>query len=335
LGFAGAQGPTGAQGIVGPTGAQGAQGRQGFFGAQGAVGNVGAGGPTGAPGPTGATGNPSAPGPPGGQGATGNPGPTGSGGAQGLRGPQGATGGTGNPGPPGPQGFQGPTGAPGTPASGGPQGPQGAQGSQGATGPAGATCYSVYGLFAPSLAYACSGLYTFVDFYQNVSFLDPSLAKFRTFTNCTNTTCDWNGYYGVVRDPSSPAVAWILDYTCGGSSSSFFCGYSDATLKSGIETLKNVLDSIMKIEAVEYDWNENLNPGLLNYFKKQQKLHTIGLIAQNVRMYFPEAVSMNADGYYSIDYHKLNAVLVEGIKEQQVFIEDIDKQLEYIESKIK
>jgi hypothetical protein len=91
----------------------------------------------------------------------------------------------------------------------------------------------------------------------------------------------------------------------------------------------------MKIEAVEYDWNENLNPTLLDYFKKQQKLHTIGLIAQNVRMYFPEVVKMNHDGYYSIDYHKLNAVLVEGIKEQQIFIEDIDKQLEYIESKIK
>ena len=44
---------------------------------------------------------------------------------------------------------------------------------------------------------------------------------------------------------------------------------------------------------------------------------------------------MGGDGYYSIDYHELNAVLDEGIKEQQIFIEDIDKQLEYIESKIK
>jgi hypothetical protein len=127
-----------------------------------------------------------------------------------------------------------------------------------------------------------------------------------------------------------------LDYTCGNAYSFWTCPYySDVSLKSGIETLKNVLDAIMKIEAVEYDWNENLNPTLLDYFKKQQKLHTIGLIAQNVRMYFPEAVKMNDDGYYSIDYHKLNAVLVEGIKEQQIFIEDIDKQLEYIESKIK
>jgi secreted Zn-dependent insulinase-like peptidase len=90
----------------------------------------------------------------------------------------------------------------------------------------------------------------------------------------------------------------------------------------------------MNIEAVEYDWNENLSETAFAYFKKQQKLHTIGLIAQNVRLYYPEAVNMNPDGYYSIDYKKLNAVLVEGIKQQEVFIEDIDKQLEYIESKL-
>ena len=90
----------------------------------------------------------------------------------------------------------------------------------------------------------------------------------------------------------------------------------------------------MNIEAVEYDWNENLNETTFAYFKEQQKLHTIGLIAQNVRLYYPETVNMNANGYYSIDYQKLNAVLVEGIKQQEVFIEDIDKQLEYIESKL-
>jgi hypothetical protein len=88
----------------------------------------------------------------------------------------------------------------------------------------------------------------------------------------------------------------------------------------------------MKIEAVEYDWNENLRE--YEYFKNQQKLHTIGLIAQNVRLYYPEVVKANNDGYYSIDYTKLNAVLVEGIKEQSIFIDNIDKELDYIETKL-
>jgi hypothetical protein len=294
---------------------------------------VGPKGPTGAAGPKGATGSPSNPGPPGNQGAQGTRGPQGATGAQGPRGPQGATGFIGNPGPPGPQGAQGPTGAPGTPASGGPTGPQGAQGAQGATGPAGVTCFShaqCFGISGPAEACNCS--YSLI-YYQQSSVPEITTEKYQTESNCENSTCDWNGVFNYIYNGGD---AWSLSFTCGFSSTFYSCSsYSDASLKSGIETLKNTLDSIMKIEAVEYDWNENLNSGLLNYFKKQQKLHTIGLIAQNVRMYFPEAVSMNADGYYSIDYHKLNAVLVEGIKEQQIFIEDIDKQLEYIESKIK
>jgi hypothetical protein len=169
--------------------------------------------------------------------------------------------------------------------------------------------------------------------WQESPFFSQTGQKYRTQSNCQSSTCDWSWFVRFFEDNRE---CFNTDFTCGGG---IFVGpcstYSDVTLKHGIETLKNVLDSIMKIEAVEYDWNENLNPTLLDYFKKQQKLHTIGLIAQNVRLYFPEAVRMGGDGYYSIDYHKLNAVLVEGIKEQQIFIEDIDKQLEYIESKIK
>ena len=147
------------------------------------------------------------------------------------------------------------------------------------------------------------------------------------------STCDWYGY----RNYSNYfGTVYSVNYTCGyvDFQYNYACNYSDVSLKSGIETLQNALENIMNIEAVEYDWNENLSKNDFAYFKKQQKLHTIGLIAQNVRLYYPETVNMNVDGYYSIDYQKLNAVLVEGIKQQEVFIEDIDKQLEYIESKL-
>jgi hypothetical protein len=40
---------------------------------------------------------------------------------------------------------------------------------------------------------------------------------------------------------------------------------------------------------------------------------------------------MNNDGYYSIDYRKLNSVLVEGIKDLQYEIDDMDKELDKIE----
>jgi hypothetical protein len=110
---------------------------------------------------------------------------------------------------------------------------------------------------------------------------------------------------------------------------------SDVKLKQSIETLKNSLSNIMMLEVVEYDWNKNLSEGEYSYFERNKKLHSIGLIAQNVREYYPEIVKLNDHGYYYIDYTKLNSVLVEGIKEQQVFIEEIDKELDFIESKLK
>jgi hypothetical protein len=129
-------------------------------------------------------------------------------------------------------------------------------------------------------------------------------------------------------------VAFTLSYTCGSSNGYTTCAYSDARLKHGVETLKDALKKIMEIEAVEYDWNENLPPQVYEFYKRRQKLHTIGLIAQNVRLVYPEVVMINSEGYYSINYEKLNAVLVEGIKEQSLFIEDIDKELNELESKL-
>jgi hypothetical protein len=152
-------------------------------------------------------------------------------------------------------------------------------------------------------------------------------------TNCQNTTYDYSGLLFYSCDgPPAPSTCGTLNSN-GCVTGSGGCRPSDERLKKGIETLKNSLEKLMMIDAVEYDWNNKLNE--YDSFKEQEKLHTIGLIAQEVREYFPQIISINPEGYYWIDYNKLNAVLVEAIKEQQVFIEDIDKELEFIESKLK
>ena len=176
---------------------------------------------------------------------------------------------------------------------------------------------------------------TFATVWQPNATFSPPAAKFRTEANCQSSICDWNSWWNWTGDQLCSGAAAVTSSACGNSGLSNPCGggiYSDERLKNGVETLKNSIENIMKIEAVEYDWNENLTE--YEYFKNQQKLHTIGLIAQNVRVYYPEVVRINSDGYYSIDYTKLNAVLVEGIKEQSIFIENMDKELDYIESKL-
>jgi hypothetical protein len=360
-GGAGVQGPTGDTGFVGPTGNKGSIGFQGAQGPTGPLGNKGPQGATGPPGfnTIGENGDPGASGAPGGQGpfgplgfpaAPGIQGAMGSQGFQGAAGTQGSQGLQGAQGPPGIQGTQGPNGLQGAqgvasnttgsfgsqgPAGPvGPQGVQGAQGAQGAVGPASVTCTSYTSpRFGADCAVVCSGAkLAIITHYMQTSAGAPyPTYRFLTNANCQSSTCDWDGAGGAT---GNAITCTPIDYACGYDLTSQGCFvpfYSDVRLKNGIETLEGALENIMKINAVEYDWNKNLNPNMYEYFSKQEKLHTIGLIAQNVRLYYPEAVRMNDDGYYSIDYHKLNSVLVEGIKDLQYEIEEMDKELDKIE----
>jgi hypothetical protein len=51
-----------------------------------------------------------------------------------------------------------------------------------------------------------------------------------------------------------------------------------------------------------------------------------------MREIYPEVVQLTHDGYYYIIYNELNSVLVEGIKEQQVFIDDLENTITQLEN---
>jgi hypothetical protein len=216
----------------------------------------------------------------------------------------------------------------------GPTGATGSQGAQGATGPGSVTCYSAYiiarGGRGGSCANVCSTTFTVGPVYTQNAIYTPSSNKYFSNTNCQNSTCDWGGLYSHENFNSD---CYTLNATCGNGTFDSVCAYSDVNLKQSIETLEGVMEKILEIETVEYDWNENIGKEKYDIFEKNKKLHQIGLIAQNVRLHFPQVVKMGSDGYYFIDYTKLNAVIVEGIKEQQLFIEDIDNKLEELEKR--
>ncbi len=97
-----------------------------------------------------------------------------------------------------------------------------------------------------------------------------------------------------------------------------FSGFSDLRLKTDITAFASTtLAKIMALEPVYYKWNDI-------YLKDHSQLGAtstqIGLIAQNVQSQFPELVTLTSSGYYTLDYKKLTAVLVEGMKEQQGLI---------------
>jgi hypothetical protein len=112
------------------------------------------------------------------------------------------------------------------------------------------------------------------------------------------------------------------------------CNPSDLRLKNDIITLDGSLTKLMMLEPVEFDWTEDTPE--YKYYLENNKTHSIGFIAQQVREHIPEVVKMRDNGYYYILYPQLNAYLVEGIKEHQNKIATVDETLtileEYIEN---
>ena len=58
----------------------------------------------------------------------------------------------------------------------------------------------------------------------------------------------------------------------------------------------------------------------------------IGLIAQDVEKVFPELVVTDSEGYKSVAYQNLVAVLIEAVKEQQKSINQLKKEVELLKS---
>jgi hypothetical protein len=140
---------------------------------------------------------------------------------------------------------------------------------------------------------------------------------------CNTPLCGDGSYF---LDCSGPS-AWLL--VGGMADTKTICG-SDFRLKDDIETIDGALDKILKLEPVEFDWKENTPE--YDYFVEKDKLHSIGFIAQRVQEVYPELVERRANGYYTVHYQKINAILVEGIKEQQVFIEDLENTITKLET---
>ena len=94
-----------------------------------------------------------------------------------------------------------------------------------------------------------------------------------------------------------------------------FVTYSDATLKTNIQTMDDALDKVMSMRGVTYN------------FKSREDIQEVGFLAQEMRQSVPEVVYGNGDGNLGIDYAKLTSVLVEAVKAQQVQIEELKELL--------
>lgn len=112
---------------------------------------------------------------------------------------------------------------------------------------------------------------------------------------------------------------------------------SDIKLKEDISDIKSPLATIRQMRGVKYKYKENsfieekesmYSDSILNGFSNLNNLKVresmrIGLIAQEVEQIVPEVVKTMPDSTKAIAYTDLIALLIEGIKEQQIQIETL------------
>ena len=84
-----------------------------------------------------------------------------------------------------------------------------------------------------------------------------------------------------------------------------FNSASDVRLKRDIVPLEGALDKIDAIRGVQYHWIDG----------EQSESRQVGVIAQEIQEVYPELVREGGNGFLSVDYPKLTAVLIESIKE--------------------
>lgn len=81
------------------------------------------------------------------------------------------------------------------------------------------------------------------------------------------------------------------------------------------------LDRVRRLRGVTWEWSDPRRR------RRDRRPRAIGVIAQEVREVFPEAVITGRDGTLSVDYAGLTAPLIEACKELADRVERLEERL--------
>jgi hypothetical protein len=90
---------------------------------------------------------------------------------------------------------------------------------------------------------------------------------------------------------------------------------SDINLKENIQPIVCALNKTAQIRGVTFDW-------------KSCGKNSIGVIAQEVETVFPQLVTLEGDGYKTVKYNNMVAVLIEAVKELKTRVETLESKLQ-------
>lgn len=98
--------------------------------------------------------------------------------------------------------------------------------------------------------------------------------------------------------------------TCASGSSCKPGACSDRKFKQNVAPIASALEKVSKLQGVTFNWNQK--DFQTKFFTDEPQ---IGVIAQDVENVLPEVVHTDNDGFKSVEYDKLTAILIEAVKE--------------------
>ena len=175
--------------------------------------------------------------------------------------------------------------------------------------------------------------FTIIGTYPSIT-LRNSTADYE-FLMHSDAAGDIQYYFG----PGYTVNSWTQRYTFGRTgnfevrtgtitASGDITAYSDIRVKENIEVIENALEKIQAIRGVTFNRTD---------LENDKGVRHAGVIAQEVLEVLPEVVKTNDKGMYSVAYGNITALLIEGVKEQQLLIssqradiEELKRQINYI-----
>jgi hypothetical protein len=104
---------------------------------------------------------------------------------------------------------------------------------------------------------------------------------------------------------------------------------SDRRLKTNVVPINGVLERVQQLRGVSFQWRKETE------LEGAAAPRHLGVVAQEVEAVFPELVSGPEDGYKSVEYTKLTAVLIEAVKELQAENHELREEIEAIKAEIR
>jgi hypothetical protein len=129
------------------------------------------------------------------------------------------------------------------------------------------------------------------------------------------------GEVGIGTD--SPNYTLDVRGTIGNNTTAY---HSDRRWKKNVTPIDDALEVVSRLRGVRFEW-ERENFSEMNFPDGEH----IGVIAQEVEAVIPEVVHTATDGYKSVEYANLAAVLIEAVKQLQKQNEALQRRVEALE----